>query len=58
MLKCSRCASSPAIRNLVRTVHGAEFGIKTRASKGNIVSKHGVEKIVRAPEDHDAEAGA
>lgn len=46
------------IRNLVRPLHFAEFGVKTRAVKGNIVTKHGVEKILRAPKDYDAEAGA
>lgn len=46
------------IRNLVRPLHFAEFGIKTRSSKGNIVTKHGVEKIIRAPKDYDADAGA
>jgi len=46
------------IRNLVRPLHFAEFGVKSRSSKGNIVTKHGVEKIVRAPKDYDAEAGA
>lgn len=46
------------IRNLVRPLHFAEFGVKTRAVKGNIVTKHGVEKIVRAPKDYDPEAGA
>ncbi|MGB0292627.1 MAG: DNA gyrase/topoisomerase IV subunit A [Luteolibacter sp.] len=46
------------IRNLVRPLHFAEIGIKTRSSKGNIVTKHGVEKIIRAPKDYDAEAGA
>ncbi len=46
------------IRNLVRPLHFAEFGIKGRASKGNIVTKHGVEKIVRAPKDYDPESGA
>ena len=50
--------SGQRIRNLVRPVHFAEFGIKTRSSKGNIVTKHGVEKIIRAPKDYDAEAGA
>jgi len=45
------------IRNLTRPLHFAEFGIKGRASKGNIVTKHGVEKIVRAPKDFDPEAG-
>jgi len=46
------------IRNLVRPLHFAEFGVKSRSSKGNIVTKHGVEKIVRAPRDFDPEAGA
>lgn len=46
------------IRNLVRPLHFAEIGIKTRSSKGNIVTKHSVEKIIRAPKDYDAEAGA
>lgn len=46
------------IRNLIRPLHFAEFGVKTRAVKGNIVTKHGVEKIVRAPKDYDPEAGA
>lgn len=46
------------IRNLVRPLHFAEIGIKTRSSKGNIVTKHGVEKIIRAPKDYDADAGA
>ena len=46
------------IRNLVRPLHFAEFGIKGRASRGNLVTKHGVEKIVRAPKDYDPTAGA
>ena len=46
------------IRNLVRPLHFAEFGVKTRGVKGNIVTKHGVEKIVRAPKDYDPEAGS
>ena len=46
------------IRNLVRPLHFAEFGIKGRGSRGNIVTKHGVEKIVRAPKDYDPAAGA
>jgi len=45
------------IRNLVRPLHFAEFGIKGRASRGNLVTKHGVEKIVRAPKDYDPIAG-
>jgi len=46
------------IRNLVRPLHFAEFGIKGRASRGNLVTKHGVEKIIRAPKDYDPTAGA
>ncbi len=46
------------IRNLVRPLHFAEFGIKGRASRGNLVTKHGVEKIVRAPKDYDPDVGA
>lgn len=46
------------IRNLVRPLHFAEFGIKGRASRGNLVTKHGVEKIVRAPKDYDPNVGA
>lgn len=46
------------IRNLVRPLHFAEFGIKGRASRGNLVTKHGVEKIVRTPKDYDPNVGA
>lgn len=46
------------IRNLVRPLHFAEFGIKGRSSRGNLVTKHGVEKIIRAPKDYDPTAGA
>jgi topoisomerase IV subunit A len=46
------------IRNLVRALHFAEFGIKGRASRGNLVTKHGVEKIIRAPKDYDPSVGA
>ena len=46
------------IRNLVRPLHFAEFSIKSRASRGNLVTKHGVEKIVRAPRDYDPNVGA
>ncbi len=41
------------IRNLTRPLHFAEFGIKGRSSGGNLVTKHGVEKIIRAPKDYD-----
>jgi topoisomerase-4 subunit A len=40
------------LRNLVRPVHFAEFGIKSRSSLGNIVTKHPVEKILIAPKDY------
>ncbi len=46
------------MRNLTRPLHFAEFGVKGRSSKGNIVTKHGVEKIVRAPKDYDPTVGA
>ncbi len=46
------------IRNLIRPLHFAEFGIKGRSSGGNLVTKHGVEKIVRAPKDYDPNVGA
>jgi topoisomerase-4 subunit A len=46
------------IRNLVLPVHFAEFGIKGRSSGGNIVTKHGIEKIIRAPKDYDPKLGA
>ncbi len=46
------------LRNLIRPLHFAEFGIKGRSSGGNIVSKHTVEKVVRAPKDYDPSAGA
>ena len=46
------------MRNLIRPLHFAEFGIKGRSSGGNLVTKHGVEKIVRAPKDYDPDLGA
>lgn len=39
------------LRNLTRPLHFAEFGIKSRGSLGNIVTKHPVEKILIAPKD-------
>ncbi|MEI7912157.1 MAG: DNA gyrase/topoisomerase IV subunit A, partial [Verrucomicrobiota bacterium] len=50
--------SALRMRNLIRPLHFAEFGIKSRASGGNLVTKHGIEKIVRAPKDYDPAAGA
>lgn len=46
------------MRNLIRPLHFAEFGIKGRSSGGNLVTKHGIEKIVRAPKDYDPTLGA
>jgi len=46
------------MRNLIRQLHFAEFGIKGRSSGGNLVTKHGIEKIVRAPKDYDPKLGA
>ncbi len=46
------------MRNLIRPLHFAEFGIKSRSSGGNLVTKHAIEKIVRAPRDYDPGAGA
>jgi len=46
------------MRNLIRPLHFAEFGIKSRSSSGNLVTKHGIEKILRAPKDYDPAAGA
>jgi len=44
--------SGLGLRNLVRPLHFAEFGIKSRGSMGNIVTKHPVEKIINAPKDY------
>jgi topoisomerase-4 subunit A len=39
------------LRNLTRPLHFAEFGIKSRGSLGNIVTKHPIEKILLASKD-------
>ncbi len=46
------------IRNLTVQVHFADYGIKGRSSGGNLVTKHGIEKIIRAPKDFDPNLGA
>ena len=46
------------MRNLIRPLSFSEFGIKSRSSAGNLVTKHAVEKIVRAPKDYDPDLGA
>ncbi len=45
------------LRNLSRPFHFAELAVKGRGSKGNILTKHAVDRIVRAPKDYDPEAG-
>jgi topoisomerase-4 subunit A len=50
--------SALRMRNLIRPLHFAEFGIKGRSSGGNLVTKHAIEKIVRAPKDYDPSVGA
>ncbi len=46
------------MRNLIRPLHFAEIGVKGRSASGNLVTKHMVEKIVRAPKDYDPTLGA
>ena len=46
------------MRNLIRPLQFSEFGIKSRGSAGNLVTKHAIEKIVRAPKDYDPTLGA
>ncbi len=43
------------LRNLARAYRFGEIAIKGRAAKGNIVTKHGVDRIVRAPKDFNDE---
>lgn len=46
------------MRNLIRPLQFSEFGIKGRGSAGNLVTKHAIEKVVRAPKDYDPNLGA
>lgn len=46
------------MRNLIRPLHFAEFGVKSRSSAGNLVTRNGIEKIIRAPKDYDPKLGA
>ncbi|MBK1881142.1 DNA gyrase/topoisomerase IV subunit A [Luteolibacter pohnpeiensis] len=46
------------MRNLIRPLLFSEFGIKGRSSNGNVVTKHAIEKIVRAPKDYDPTSGS
>ena len=43
--------SSLKLRNLARPYAFAQLAIKGRASKGNLVTKHSVDRIVNAPKD-------
>lgn len=45
------------MRNLTRPFHFAEIAVKGRASGGNVVTKHAIEKITRAPKDFDLNLG-
>jgi len=45
------------MRNLTRPFSFGEIAIKGRASGGNVVTKHAIEKIVRAPKDFDLNLG-
>jgi len=46
------------MRNLIVQVRFSDFGIKSRSSGGNLVTKHPIEKIIRAPKDYDPTLGA
>lgn len=46
------------MRNLIRPFSFGEVGIKGRSSGGNVITKHAIEKIVRAPKDYDPGVGA
>ena len=50
--------SALKLRNNSRTFHFREIAVKGRASVGNIVTKYGIERIVRAPRDFDPNVGA
>ncbi|BCX50417.1 DNA topoisomerase IV subunit A [Haloferula helveola] len=44
------------LRNVTRPFHFGEIGVKGRGSRGNIVTKHAIDRVVRAPKDYDSEA--
>jgi topoisomerase-4 subunit A len=46
------------MRNLIVQVRFSDYGIKGRSSGGNLVTKHPIEKIIRAPKDYDPTLGA
>jgi len=41
------------LKNLSRPFHFSDIAIKSRGSRGNIVTKHAVDRVVRMPRDHD-----
>jgi len=45
------------LKNLARLFKFGEIALKGRAAKGNIVTKHGVDRVVRAPKDLGDESG-
>ncbi len=45
------------LRNLARTFKFDEIAIKGRGVRGNIVTKHGVDRIVRAPKSPELDLG-
>jgi hypothetical protein len=40
------------------TSAGWRVSLSVRSSGGNLVTKHGIEKIIRAPKDYDPTLGA
>ena len=44
---------APRLRSLSRLFSFGELAVKGRAVKGNLVTKHTVDRIVRAPKDGD-----
>ncbi|GAA5481839.1 DNA gyrase/topoisomerase IV subunit A [Haloferula sargassicola] len=46
------------LRNVSRPFNFGEIGIKSRGSRGNIVTKLNADRVVRAPKDFDPEVGA
>jgi hypothetical protein len=44
------------LKGAVPSAHFAEF--KGRSSAGNLVPRHDIAKIIRAPKDYDPKAGA
>jgi len=43
------------LRNLARPLHFGEIAVKGRGSRGNIITKHAVDRVARAPKDYELE---